>query len=426
MNTKGWDTICLVKTEHINHEVKNSWHSLNNNFAKREAEYEINGKFKPWQIVDGGSNKLVRFKIPFESGILKILGGNCCNVFTDENNQKEFDLSNCECIIELMMDFINTNDSKKLLTLNIKHFAKTREDITNSNSGWIVPVLFKGNIPKLYQFIILESVCHYLIDHPNQINYVFASINFAQNINSWVIPVKCRYSYLDSQPSYMSILSVCHDQEIGNMPVDIDVNPFSSNSNSYFIISSKLFLLNVMVPSLLRFFNNSGESDYSVNDLGILVNTRDLRMNGVKSGAIWYTPVIKKLEVAILGNRLDIRIEGECDLKAGIWMHFNGNFKAYSILNNQTAEFKIDGIPYFNHHEDIPWYFSFLIPLVGWIAGIVIHCISDDLMNSITKIFRERICIDNISPVSWTNNPKNIKLNNVTFADSFIIEYLLI
>lgn len=120
MNTKGWNTVCLVKTEHINQEIKNSWHSFNTEFAKTEVEYTINGKFKPWQIVEGGSNKLVRFKISIKSGVFKILEEGNSNVSLEENNKKEYDLSNCEYIVELMMDFIDTNDSEKLLKLNMK------------------------------------------------------------------------------------------------------------------------------------------------------------------------------------------------------------------------------------------------------------------------------------------------------------------
>lgn len=417
MNTKGWDTVGLVKTEHINQDIRNSWHLFNNEFEKEDVEYQLFGRFKPWQITNGGSNKLIRLKIPFESG--KFI------VIENGSSIKEYDLVNCECIVEMMMDFVQVNNNKKLLKFNIRHFAKSREEVTDNEQGWIVPILFKGNISTFYQPVILEFVCQYLVEHPEQINYVFASINFAQNGGSWVTPVKCKYSYLDSKPSYMGILSVCSNKDINNMPVDIDFKPFSDNSNSYFIISSELFLLNVMVSSLIKFFQNSCTSDYRINNLGILENTQNLQMKSVKSGAIWYTPIIEKIEVAILGDILEIKVDGMCDLKVGIWMYFKGRFRAYPRLINQTVEFKIDGTPSFEHDEDIPWYLSWLIPIVGWIAEIVIMCISNDLMDSITKIFGEKIQIDNISPVSWTANPEDIKLLNVKFDDSFIIEYII-
>ncbi|WP_319505576.1 TULIP family P47-like protein [Bacteroides graminisolvens] len=426
MNTKGWDTVGLVKTEHVNQDIRNCWHLFNNEIKKTEVEYELSGKFGPWQITDGGSNKLIRFNIPFESGTFRLFD-NASIMAADENSQKEYSLTNCECIVEMMMDFVNTDNNKKLLKLDIKQLAKSRDEIASSNEqgGWIVPILFKGNIPAFYQPVILELVCQYLIEHPEQINYVFASINFAQESGSWVTPVKCKYSYLDSQPSYMGVLSVCSNKDITNMPVDIDVNSLPGNPNSYFITSSDLFLLNVMMPSFIDFFQHSNSSDYRINDLGILVNTRSLEMNSVKSGAIWYTPIIEGLEVSVLGGVLEIKINGKCDLKAGIWMYFNGRFKAYPQLSNQVVEFRIDGTPSFDHHEDIPWYLAWLLPLVGLITKIVVSCISSDLMNSITKIFGERMHIDNISPVAWTGNPKEVNLVNVKLDDSFIIEYII-
>ncbi|MFI3263471.1 MAG: TULIP family P47-like protein [Rikenellaceae bacterium] len=422
MNTKGWDTIDLIKTESINQTLENKWNTFNKKFKGSDIEYNFFGEFAPFKIVNGGSNKLLRFSIPIKSGSLTIHN----HESSDESKGAEYDLTNSECVVEIMLDFFNAKNNQKQLKINPVQFAKSKKDITDNQSNWITPIKFTGNCPDLYGNVMLELICKYLMDNPLQINQIFASIMFSQNNCKWTTPVKCKYSYLDSTPSYMGILSVCSKGKSSDLPIDIDLVSSKSNSENYFIISQELLNLNIIVPSLINLFANSKTSDYKVNNHGSLVNTCNINMKGVKSGAITYYPIIKQLEVSVLDDNIVINMNGTCNLKAGISMTFNGNVKIKPKFQNNTICFETIGTPTFKHDEEIPWYLNALLsPVINLITIIIISCIDEDLTNSFMHTFSNGIKMDNISAVKWLENTSDMKINNIQLNNSFIIEYNL-
>ena len=173
--------------------------------------------------------------------------------------------------------------------------------------------------------------------------------------------------------------------------------------------------------------------DNNVNDIEAAVSTINTNvadmterletdMEEIKSGAIYYTPVVYsgKNIGAIEGSYIRIDYKGYCDMYAGITMYWNGYVKMeVSLADDGTIYFKkIDDD--FDHDEDIPWYLKWLSLVVMAITEIVVAIISDDLIDKIADQGAS-ISADGINTVEWFGETE--KVNNAYLNESLILQY---
>lgn len=411
MLTKGWDTISIVKQDTINSNLEDVWKSENAYFHKllSDGTSYVEGIFGCFQIINGGGGRIVRMKIPIQSGELVL-------------NENHINLDGISAIIEITLCMLPEQNDLAVLKTEYCNLAKNRDEMTEEKRGWILPVTLidpEGRIG-VYATVVLDSICHYLLENSKQLEMIFAEINFAKNTSpEWVLPKKCAYSYLDS--GYLAILSVCDDREISELPLDIDISGISLGTNSFYVLSSELMLKNLILPGLIELYQNADENSYSYKERE-LYNTHTLRMHEIKSGAIYYTPIVyEKGNVArVDGDYISVTYVGECDMYAGITMYWNGAVKLKASLEyDGTISFYREGTS-FSDDEDVPWYLAWLLPIIGLIIQIVVAVISDDLIDSIEKKSGS-IKAGNIDSVTWCNRQNITKTAYI--SESLILEY---
>ncbi|WP_313133527.1 TULIP family P47-like protein [Anaerocolumna sp.] len=412
MLTKGWDTISIVKQERINSDFNSIWDSVNSHFCYTSSEMAtayISGQFGSWSVIDGGGGRILRLKLPIQSGEV-ILG------------QTKANLEGTSAIIEVTLSLLPLYNSITVLKSEYLNIAKNRSDMTPDKNGWVLPITLldpNGQVGML-STIVLDLICKYLLSNPKQFELIFAEINFAKSGSpGWAIPKKCAYSYLDS--GYLSILSVCSDKDISQLPLDIDITGVSLGISSFYVMSSELMLQNLILPGLIDLYQNCSKDCFYYKDRELL-NKKELRMHEIKSGAIYYTPVVyKENNIArVDGDRIKVYYIGECDMYAGITMNWNGSVKMNALLDTKgRILFYQDGSS-FTHDEDIPWYLSWLLPIVGLIVQIVVAAISDDLISSIERRSNS-VKANNIDTVTWCQNQAVVK--SVYISESLILEY---
>ena len=410
MQTYGWDTISLVRQEKINSELLHTWGSYNSgfNYPVGENAGRLSGEFGPWQVVKGGGGKLLRMSVPIYSGEMVL-------------NDNVYDLCGLEAIIDITLSLIPQGNTS-LLQTRYDEFAKDESEIPDDNKGWIHPVKLNGDTSKLGVFaeVVLDNICYYLLAHPEQIILTFAEISLAKpECPDWLRPRSIKYSYLDT--GYLCILAVCDDRSTADLPLEVDVSGLKSVSDSYFIIAPKLVLRNIILPCVCDLYTNASVSDFSVSDTGFS-NKKDLEMHEIKSGAIYYTPIVYKDKNIgkIEGSNIKIEYDGYCNMYAGIDMFWDGYVKMdVSLSGNNTISFnKTDDD--FNHDEDIPWYLKWLSPLVLAITEIVVAIISDDLIDKIEDQGGS-INANGINTVEWFREEENIC--DAYLNESLILQY---
>ncbi|MGN0394481.1 MAG: TULIP family P47-like protein [Coprococcus sp.] len=411
MQTKGWDTISIVKQEKINSNLVSVWSTVDAHFYKElpDSSGYIQGTFGSFQIINGGGGKLVRIKLPIQSGQMFF-------------NETTIALDGLCAIVEVTLSLFSTQNNISVLKTEYNQLAKNRHEITDDKPGWILPIKLSDPEGRTGAFanIILDNICLYLLDNPMQLELIFAEINFAkQTAPSWALPKKCTYSYLDS--GYLAIMAVCDDRPISDLPLDIDVTGISLGTSSFYVLSKEIMLKNLILPGLIPIYQNADIKSYTYSE-GELYNTEELRMHEIKSGAIYYTPVVYKKGnlLKVTGDYISTSFLGKCDMYAGITMYWEGSLKLKAALGNDgMISFYREGST-FSDDEDIPWYLSWLLPIVGMIVQIVVKVISDDLIDSIKK----RSCsikAGSIDTVTWCQNQAITK--SAYIDEALIVEY---
>ncbi len=412
MLTRGWDTISIVRQDRINRELQNAWNEKDAHFVDElpGGAGHMEGDFSCWSIVDGGGGRILRMKLPIARGTLAIRDG------------EEIPLEGISAVIEVTLSLIPQQAELSLLQTEYKNLAKSRQEMTEDKTGWILPVTLIDPEKRtgIYQTVLLDAICRYLLSNPQQFVLVFAQINFAKRESpEWARPKRCAYSYLDS--GYLAVLSVCTDREISGLPLDVDVSGIPIGSSSFYAMSSELMLKHLILPGLLPLYQNASEGSYMVSERE-MYNRQQLRMQEIKSGAIYYTPVVYEHGniARITGNKIEVTYRGECDMYAGITMKWNGSVKMKAVLGSgANIIFCRDGST-FSDDEDIPWYLAWLLPIVGLIVQIVVSVISDDLIASIESHSGE-IKAGNINTVTWCGGQDVVKA--VYLSESLILEY---
>lgn len=412
MLTRGWDTISMVRQDRINCELQNSWSEKNAHFTDGlpDGIGRLEGDFSCWSIVDGGGGRILRMKLPIAKGTLALRDGT------------EISLAGISAVIEVTLSLIPQQADLSLLQTEYKNLAKSRQEMTEDKTGWILPVTLIDPEKRtgIYGTVVLDAICRYLLSNPQQFVLIFAEINFAKSGSpEWARPKRCAYSYLDS--GYLAVLSVCTNREISDLPLDVDVSGIPIGSSSFYAMSSELMLKHLILPGLLPLYQNASEDSYLVSEREIF-NQHQLRMHEIKSGAIYYTPVVYAYDniARITGDRIEVTYIGECDMYAGITMYWNGSVNMKVALGSgSNIIFCRDGGS-FSDDEDIPWYLAWLLPIVGLIVQIVVAVISDDLIDSIESHSRD-IRVGNINTVTWCDGKDVVKA--AYLSESLILEY---
>ena len=416
MLTKGWDTISIIKQDRINNEIKKIWVNIDSKFYYKfkEKDISISGEFLPWRIVNGGSGKNIRMELPIKKGVLYLAG-------------KQYNLENSCATIQTTLIFDSkvksacSNSNKIFLKTAFTYLGEKPNQFTNSEGGWIFPINFFDSEGQLGIFseTVLKGICCYLLENSDQLSLIFAEIDLLNEMcPNWLRPVKTAYTYLEG--GFLCILAVCNERDISGLPLDINVSDLNFSTDSCFIISSKLVLLNMIMPSIYSLYQNISEDYFEVTEKKF-VNSQDLKMNEIKAGLIYYTPIVyqKRNEGVLNGDCIDITYKGSCDLRANIAMNWFGKIKMSFSHENGTISFKKVSED-FSHSEDIPWYLKYVHLIVSIIVHIIVAIISDNLINKI-RDYCISIDTNQMNTIEWFE--KKGVLSSVCLKDSLILEY---
>lgn len=409
VQTKGWDTISIIKKEKINKALELNWGKLNPSFNYESEGVSVCGQFSSWSIVDGGGGQLLRIQMPIQSGKL-------------ETPEKQFNLDGCTAYIDVSLSLIPEKTSKAVLRTSYQNLALKREDITLDRGGWLLPnKLCPSEQVGVYDQVVLQYICKYFIANPNQFEQIFAEVSFAKSgCPDWAKPKKCAYSYLDS--GYLSILSVCSDKDVSRLPLDVDVSGCNMAKSASYILSNQFFLQNIFLTGLTDLYQNCGLGDFYYQN-NEYKNIWELRMKSVKAGAINYTPIVYKNKNIIKteNGRVNISFDGKCSLKAGIYMYWGGCVEWGVSLENGVLRLYLSTSGFHHSADTIPWYLVWLSPIVVIIYNVTVSAISNKLTKNIENRIKN-IHIANMDCVQWMALAGTLP-DSVSISEALILGY---
>lgn len=416
MKTFGWDTVYIIGIDKVNSALAaNKGHLLMDFDASFSLDQSISarGKFSAWEIVAGGSGKLLYLGLPIEEGTLTVNNG----LFTEHSNEVNahtVDLSGIKIIVSVELSLLpgyspsGSNEEHESLCFEMNQVGSGPV-----GEGLVTPVNAidpQGKLSAEDKAFILALIAEFLVSHSDKVSYTFATVNLIPpQTNSWLAPISSDYAYLDKAGAsgYLAIMSVTDSREISHLERTIDPDAIVPGVSGSFLISRNMFLKNMIQPFLPAAYHTTPDSFYLDQPSEAIRNTHSFATQSIVAGAITYFPYIDGLAITTDAEGLSTQVNGSCSLYAGINMTFSIRTRNKAVYNpdDKKISFLPDTSPESTHHADIPFYFWFLGPIGELITELVVTLISDSIAASLAQLAGQALSIAQNPPqsIQWTD-----------------------
>ncbi|RYF77876.1 MAG: hypothetical protein EOO39_02890 [Cytophagaceae bacterium] len=423
MQTYGWDSVFVLNVVTANQQLAVNMDKLVETFdfayTAGLAPTQIQGVFDPWQIVPGGSNKIIQMKFPIQSGTMSIAGIG------------DYKLDGVSVELQISLDIL---PSTVAVQSNVLAFDFSGNTVSDATGITYVSTQDPANqVPGTYESLLGDSLIQCLLSNTEAITYVFATIDLMPASESWLTPLESVFCYqqpINSSAAYLSILSMTTSQDVSQMSRNVDASLLNASYDWAMAISPGMFLKGVIQPTLPSVFGNGTTAStftYKAS-LTAIQNTQSFGVGKVTSGLIDYYPQITGLTMSINNNALKSVTSGNCDLYAGISMTFTITSNNVMVFNagNQTFTFNTDPNPTETHDDDIPlWEEVLLLGVVDVVMAVVVKFIADDIADKLNTITGTR-SFAGVTPyvVEWTGmNQLDVKAGGL--SSSFYMQGLM-
>ncbi|MFW5436835.1 TULIP family P47-like protein [Paenibacillus apiarius] len=384
MNTYGWDIIYVNSNEGINKQLQKYMNENKITFTYEDENTFVSLTFDNWEIVPGGSSKLLRMKALVQEGELTFMGQRTllhgiCPLF--EVQLGFFDDKNESSIQKLMFNFQVKGEKE----------GDQREGAITVVNPDINHVFAEGSM--IYTLLKL-TLADMFIANKEKISYIFAQLNISPDI-PWMQPKKYKYSYYSPTSSkdkgFLSVLSVVTNRDISGLTEGIDGSILDNNHDSFLVLSERLFLEHIIMPELPNSFGNGTTKNHftfegTSNTSGVIKNSRNINCGSVRWGLIDYYPVLTELKIQVEGNSLRMKAAGNCDITglASSYVTFEVETKNTFYFNkaSKKIEFKADSNPKVSYERHIPWWI-WILGIAAPIVDVIIHFVTDAISGSV-------------------------------------------
>ena len=403
MDTGKWDTIYAVHLNQVNGALAQGMGQVPQTFALSGVDflpYNIQGQFSRWSVIPGGSGQLIWLQLDIGSGTFTLGTGPQIQVAQ---------LANVSIQVEVSLQLVPTQAGASALQFDFKGVGKPGQAVP----GLVTPLKLldpnKALNPAMVD-ALPGLIADFLVNNAARVTYVFASINPANaSTVKWLEPVKSDYVYLQSNAGdgFLAILSATTDRDISTYLRQVDASLIAPGVQGFFVISTNLFMQNVVLPLLPGAWGNGASAaSFSYNPANWTIsNTGNLGVNGVQEGAITYYPQISSFSMVVSGGKLNTEVSGGCDLKMGMSMDFSISTACPAVYSttSKTLAFQADPNPGEHHDTHIPWYDYLMGAIPDIIVAAVVPAIANGIASNLTSQL-QNITVLNDPPqaVQWS------------------------
>ena len=423
----------MATTQKCNENLDKNMSGLISSFNYKSEGTEIRGTFGSWQIVNGGSDKFVHFKIPIVSGTLNV-------------NGIKTDLTGIVPVMSIKLDFVNNpqNDNVKALTFDVDGSGSEG----SSNNVFTIDVDARGKDATITPEknpvvwgVMNSSMPQVFANNKDKLSYVFAQINLVSpQSGSWLAPKEMEFAYLDANEGFFVIFTCITTKDTSSLPRVPDTSILDTTNDFFVCISERIVLENLIQTGLPAAFGHGATASnfqYEVvsetpgqMEIGKIVNNGELSTDTAKWALETYYPKIQDLEITISNNQLHVITNGSFDITglAGASCSFqvtlNNTFSFDS--SNQTFSFSEDPHPSSSYHKHIPWYdwvlvAPFFAGLVALILELVTNAVISSVTDSISSSDNAKVSANLNTIVTW-NGFDNIKFTSGELAQALTMK----
>jgi len=404
----GWDVVSALSLEAVNQGLADLFEAHPVNLSFNAGIFNLlDGQFVRWVVVPGGSDSLVHISLNVTGEILTTL------------LTPQIQTLSATVVVELNLALLPASSG---VHQELRFDFQTGAGLTpNQNLASVIATTITSDnfagVPSnknMVEGLLGQAVLTCLTSNEQAITYVFATLAEAGN-SAQPVPTHSAFQYVETSggKGYFVILSTVI-QPYNNQQVAVDPALFalSPSADSFLGLSDDYFLKYLVLPQLpVLFQRRVTDSIFQVAN-GKITSLGNINLNEVKSGLIWYQPVVTSVNVALTSGNLQVAVEGSCHVSAGIDVYF-------SLLTNNIVEVTSSGMcfmpdrhPVIKTSKDISdWIFigtAFVSLVVDAIVAAVVESITSGIESGLNGTLGF-MSMQYISPefVSW----KDYQLN---------------
>lgn len=410
MEIYDWDVVYACSGSYINQQLALNRGRYIQSFEYEDSVMEVKGAFDAWKLVPGGSEGLLQFECPIESGHILI-----------KDNELSIDLEGTIPLIQMQLKLIKGSSQKvsHCLVFNCTAVGKQKDDTTLGAVTVIDPdvtgTLKKHQHGGLAAELLVTGLGQCMVQNASQLSYVFADVLPAPtgNDSAWLTPKELAYCYQqpdDGSLGGVAILGLLDAGEIKNLPRNFD-SDLLLKKDFGFALSAKQFMAHIILPTLPSSMGgNAQANDFSINAGGDITLNHSFDLDKVKVGLVHYTPKVKSLSFQIEDEFMRCYVATKTDITglSGAYVTNSVSSKNQSSfdVNTRTISFEKDPDMATTQDKHIPWWESLVGVLTLDIMNVVIDAISLAIEDAVVDLDSSKTAesFGQVAPglVSWT------------------------
>lgn len=356
-----------------------------------QSPITLNCEMGPWEIVKGGSNRVLFVNMPIKSGTFTV-------------SSSSYDLSTVSVIVAMQLGWVGSGSVSAAgegdNTNLVFDMQEPGEVGSDPDSGQVsVRSVSDPNehLTELAETIFSTEFATILISNQSNVSAILAQIETTPpNSAEWMKPMKWDYQYVEpsSGIAVLAILSVFTDRDLPPQ-TGFDTNILVEGHDFYVILSQPQVLQNLIQPGLPEAFGSgTSASDFayhptdgeSVPETGYIQNTNEISTDTAKWAATTYYPKLSLYKITISSADVQTKFEGHCDITglANAYITYDGLSTTTGSFDSSSHSITFSTpSTSINSQKHIPWY--------DWLGGIVIDPIIIAITNQVEDNVKEAV-----------------------------------
>ena len=263
-STFGWDTVSAIRIRDVNRVLAATQPPpFPQEFSiQRTPTLSFQGKLGTWQMTSGGSQDMVRFKIPYHD-------------VTFTHNAETHPVVDGAFVIEVRLTFVPHTD------VNPETVNGTLHNLVVSATGQeelppvrVVLVEHEQPLDHSVEAVLKGALGDWFSANIAEFAHIFAVVNLdrkaAQGQFSFVLPTFSRYAYAEHpntpDDSVLGILSMTEGRSDAGLISQVAVTAIPDDQHAGILISKQRLLDSLIRPALPSLFKNSTAEDFGLSD----------------------------------------------------------------------------------------------------------------------------------------------------------------
>lgn len=324
ITTNGWDMVSICRVSALNAKIRADKSYPASIDEEDYAPISLKGDFDAWQVVTGGDGRNVKLNIPMANGYFH--GANM-------GSGEIFDVTGVSVDVLVKLQYFPlVSKDKQMDPGDYNLSVKTDSD---SKSDPIVAVINvddpSGKIDPINLSILKGQFDMWLNKPENlaQFNTIFATVMINQmgeipDEFKWLIPSYTSYAYTDlgdEESSIFGVLCMTNNADPSKLPNQLPAISLEAENNALFVLSREALVREQILPNLPLVFEGSTSEDFSVDDTGLIITAKNIKLDSVRYGLIDYYPELKDFEIAFDENFIMSTSKIDTEISPGIVCH---------------------------------------------------------------------------------------------------------